>query len=484
MNIVFTAIVLLSFCFAAFTGSPAHEGTVRGAEATVVIKGSTGPASAVVNVGGTAMIEVDGSRWPAKVLRVEKKTEAGLERTVATLETLAQDGPVLVRFDDQYAMKLVSTQALLSAKNSMGLVLDLVGAMTLFLGLMKVVEAAGGLDMVARAIRPVLALLFPDVPANHPAMGAIVMNIAANVLGLGNAATPFGIRAMEELDKLNKEKGTATNAMVLFLAINTSGVAVLPTGVMALRAAAGGRDPAAIFPTTLAASFVNTVIAVLAAKAFSRLVSPNPTDPVEREPVRAVDLIPLLGAVGAMAALMAAVKMNPVAGDWIIPGLVAGMVAFGAARGVKVYEVFIEGARDGFASATRILPYIVAILVAVAMFRWSGGMEIFVRGLAPIAQAVGMPPEVLPLALLRPLSGSGAYALTAELTKTYGPDSLIANIAGTLQGTTETTFYVLAVYFGAVGVRRYRHAVATGLASDISGMLASVFFVRWLIGDG
>ncbi len=475
MNVVFTVIVLLSFLFAGVTGAPGHSAEVHGVEAKVTILATTGPASAAVTAGGDAWVDVEGKgTWAAKVVKVEKN--------VVTVQTLAPDGAAQVRFEEQRAMRLLSTQGLDAAKKSMTLVLDLVGAMTLFLGLMKVVEAGGGLDMVARAIRPVLALLFPDVPSKHPAMGAIVMNIAANVLGLGNAATPFGIRAMEELDKLNKDKGTATNAMVLFLAINTSGVAVLPTGVMAIRAAAGGKDPAAIFPTTLAASLVNTVIAVLAAKTFARFVSPNPTDPVEREPVRLAELGPLVLAVGAMAALMAAVKLDPRTGDWIVPGLIAGMVAFGAIRGVKVYETFIEGARDGFNSAVRILPYIVAILVAVAMFRWSGGMELFVRGLAPVAEAVGMPPEVLPLAMLRPLSGSGAFALTAELTKTYGPDSFIANVAGTLQGTTETTFYVLAVYFGAVGVRRYRHAVATGLASDISGMLASVFFVRWLIG--
>lgn len=476
MNVVFTVIVLLSFVFAGFTGSPAHHGEVHGVAAVVEVNATTGPASAAVTVGGKATVRVGGITYPGTVVAVDKGK--------VTVESLAPDGAAEVRFGEQYAMKLVSAQGLDAAKKSKDLVLDLVGAMVLFLGLMKVVEAGGGLDLVAKAIRPVLGLLFPDVPSNHPAMGAIVMNIAANVLGLGNAATPFGIRAMEELDKLNKEKGTATNAMVLFLAINTSGVAVLPTGVMAIRAAAGGKDPAAIFPTTLAASLVNTVVAVLAAKAFSRLVAPNPTDPIEREPVRPAELVPLLVAVGAMVALMVGVKLEPATGDWIVPGLIAGMVGFGAARGVKVYEVFIEGARDGFMSAIRILPYVVAILVAVAMFRWSGGLELFVQGLAPVAKLVGMPPEVLPLALLRPLSGSGAFAMTAELTKTYGPDSFIANVAGTLQGTTETTFYVLAVYFGAVGVKRYRHAVATGMMSDLSGMLASVFFVRWLIGSG
>ncbi|MDP2308151.1 MAG: nucleoside recognition domain-containing protein [Pseudomonadota bacterium] len=381
------------------------------------------------------------------------------------------------------AMAAVGTAAFEGAKSSVTLAISLAGAMTLFLGLMKVVDAAGGLDALARLIRPVLVRLFPDVPATHPAMGAIVMNIAANVLGLGNAATPFGIKAMQELDTLNKHPGTATNAMVLFLAINTSGVAVLPTGVMALRAAAGSNDPAAIFIPTLVASAFNTVIAVLAAKGFSRLF-PTPTPPdVHKTTERWIDLLPLIVVTGAFGALVGVVALyKETASAWIIPTLILGMLTVGVVRGVKVYEVFIEGARDGFSSAMRIIPYLVAILTAVGMLRASGAMDWLVKLASPAVALIGMPPEVLPLALLRPLSGSGAFALTGELTKTYGPDTLIGQVAGTMQGTTETTFYVLAVYFGAVNIIKTRHAVPTGLVSDISGVLAAVAACHWLIG--
>jgi spore maturation protein SpmA len=383
--------------------------------------------------------------------------------------------------EDPVKMAAVGTAAFDGAKASVTLAVSLAGAMTLFLGLMKVVEAAGGLDFLARLIRPVLVRLFPDVPADHPAMGAIVMNIGANVLGLGNAATPFGIKAMQELETLNKHPGTATNAMVLFLAINTSGVAVLPTGVMAMRAAAGSATPEAIFVPTLVASMFNTVVAVLAAKVFSRFFrAPSPPDEYAVKESW-LDLVPLALISATFSALVVTVYMFKPASAWIVPVLILGMLTVGFVRRVKVYEVFIDGAKDGFSSATRIIPYLVAILTAVGMLRASGGLDAFVKLVAPAMNLIGMPPEVLPLALLRPLSGSGAYALTTELTTTYGPDTFIAQVAGTMQGTTETTFYVLAVYFGAVQVLKTRHAVPTGLVSDISGVLAAVAACHWLI---
>lgn len=382
-------------------------------------------------------------------------------------------------------MALVGKGALDGARGGVDLAIGLVGAMTLFLGLMKVVEAAGALDRLARLIRPVMVWIFPDVPADHPAMGAMIMNIAANVLGLGNAATPFGIRAMQELEKLNPQTGTATNAMVRFLAINTSGVAVLPTGVIAMRAAEHATDPASIFVPTLVASALNTVVAVLAARAFERLWPAPPGESVPRARVRLVEVLPLSLVVGALVGLVAVVyQVGERASSWIIPMLILGMLTVGVVGRVKVYETFIEGARDGFNSAMRIIPYLVAILAAVGMFRQSGAMAALVGLVTPFARLVGMPPEVAPLAILRPLSGSGAFALTGELTKTYGPDSFIATVAGTMQGTTETTFYVLAVYFGSVGVFRTRHAVLTGLCSDLSGILAATWAVRFFVGAG
>ncbi len=469
MNYVFAFLVAVSIGAAAWKGAPEHPATVDG---FVVAVDASAPA---VKAGSAARVTVDDIEYPATVSKVESG-----KITLGACH--APNGAASVRLDDEYAMKLVSDAAMEQAKKAVELAIGLIGAMTLFLGLMKIVESGGGLDLVARAIRPVMVLLFPGVPSNHPAMGAMVMNIAANVLGLGNAATPFGIRAMQELDSLNKEKGTASNAMVLFLAINTSGVAVLPTGVIAVRAALGAKEPASIFATTLAASLANTVVAVLAAKTLQRFFRGPSEERAEREKLEPFDFVPLLGATLVMLALVGWVYTSELASTWIVPLLIGTMVGFGLVRKVKVYEVFVEGARDGFQSATRIIPYVVAILVAVGMFRASGALEVLVKLLSPPAQLIGMPPEVLPLALLRPLSGSGAFALTSDITKTYGPDSFIAQVAGTMQGTTETTFYVLAVYFGAVGITRYRHAVPTGMLSDFSGVIASVIAVRLLLG--
>jgi spore maturation protein SpmA len=383
----------------------------------------------------------------------------------------------------------VGQGALDAAKGSVNLAIGLIGYIALFLGLMKVVEEAGGLKFMARLIRPVLVRLFPDVPVDHPAMGAMVMNVAANALGLGNAATPFGLKAMKELNTLNTEKGTATNAMVLFLAINTSGLALLPTGIIGLRALEGSVDPAAIFPTTLLATTCSTVVGIAVAIGLSRLpyfarsAPPRSPDLPPRERPSLVDLLPFAGAAAVMAGLVWVVFIyKEAASAWIMPGLILGMLTVGVVRGVKVYEVFVKGAKEGFDLAVMIIPYLVAILTAVGMLRASGGLDTLVGWAAPLTEALGMPGEVLPLAILRPLSGSGAFGITTELLQTHGPDSLIGNIASTMNGSTETTFYVLAVYFGSVGVHKIRHAVPAGLAADITGALAACWAVHWLLG--
>jgi spore maturation protein SpmA len=385
----------------------------------------------------------------------------------------------------------VGQAAMDSAKASVDLAIGLVGYIALFLGLMKVVEEAGGLKFMARLIRPILVRLFPDVPEDHPAMGAIVMNVAANALGLGNAATPFGLKAMQELNELNKEKGTATNAMVLFLALNTSGLALLPTGMIGLRALKGSADPAAIFPTTLVATACSTVIGVLAAKWLSRLpvfAAPKAQLAADAElartrtPTRLLDLVPLAVFFAGLIGLVTVVYVyGEQASVWIIPTLIFGMLAVGFVRRVKVYEAFVTGAKEGFGLAIMIIPYLVAILVAVGMFRASGGLEWMVDKLEPMTALIGMPAETLQVALIRPLSGSGAFGVVSELLNTHGPDSLIGQIATTMNGSTDTTFYVLAVYFGSVGVSRIRHAVPAGLSADFVGVLATVFAVRLLL---
>ncbi|HRP24770.1 MAG TPA: nucleoside recognition domain-containing protein [Thauera sp.] len=400
----------------------------------------------------------------------------------------------------QTPMEALSAGMIASASGAVELALGLVGVMTLFLGLMKVAEAGGLLVIIARLIRPLMTRLFPEVPPNHPAMGAMILNLSANALGLGNAATPFGIRAMQELDKLNTRPGTATNSMALFLAINTSGITLLPTGVIAIRAAAGSADPAAILPTTLFATVCATIAAITAALIYKRFSALGPVDPaaaamerpwVADDPAREAlpedpggyPLWVSFLALGAVIALIpATIVWGKAISPWIIPGLMMGFLLFGVLRGVRIYEVFVEGAKDGFQVALRIIPYLVAILVAVGMFRASGAMDVMVNLLGGLTAKVGLPAEALPMALLRPLSGSGAYGVMASIINdpAIGPDSYVGYLVTTLQGSTETTFYVLAVYFGAVQIRRIRHTLAAALTADVVAVAAAVAICSYL----
>lgn len=385
----------------------------------------------------------------------------------------------------------VGNAALDGAKAAVNLVIGLAGPIVLFMGLMQVVQEAGGLKWMARVIRPLMVRLFPDVPPDHPAMGAMIMNIAANALGLGNAATPFGLKAMKELDRLNTSRGTATNAMILFLAINTSGLALLPTGMIAIRRELGAMDPAAIFPTTLFATAMSTVAGVAAAKLLQRLPAfappepENEIDPYEADPDAAEggSWLPLAGLTAFLLGVVALVYVyEEAASAWILPVLILSMLTVGMVQKVKVYEVFIQGAKEGLQMVVLIIPYLVAILAAVGMFRASGGMDWVTGGISALTAPLGLPGEALPLALLRPLSGSGAFGITAELLKTHGPDSYIGNLVSTMQGSTETTFYVLAVYFGSVNANRIRHAVFAGLTADFFGVVGSVLAVQLLLG--
>ena len=389
-----------------------------------------------------------------------------------------------------------------AATGSVTLALGLVGVMDLFLGLMKVAEEGGLLLIIARTVRPLMVRLFPEVPADHPAMGAMILNMAANALGLGNAATPFGIRAMQQLDSLNRTPGTASNAMVLFLAINTSSVTLLPTGVIALRAAAGSTDPAGILPTTLFATICSTTVAIIIAKMCQRYwpvqaVREIKDGPAHVETESSGDLeidsnimegYPAWVSVTVLAGIVAIVPLTVFYGraiaPWIIPGLMVGLLGFGILRGINIYDAFVEGAKDGFQVALRIIPYLVAILVSVAMFRASGAMDMLIRPLGAVTELFGLPAEALPMALLRPLSGSGSYGILASIIQdpAIGPDSYVGYLVSTFQGSTETTFYVLAVYFGAVGIRRIRHALVAALCADIAGIAAAVFIVSLLYG--
>ncbi|MDL1974053.1 MAG: spore maturation protein [Deltaproteobacteria bacterium] len=403
-------------------------------------------------------------------------------------------------------MKDVVDASFESAKSSVNLAIGLIGIMALWLGLMKVAEAGGLMRLVARAIRPVMHRLFPDVPTEHPAMSAMIMNMAANALGLGNAATPMGIKAMMELDRLNPHKGEATNAMCLFLAINTSSVTILPLGVIGVRAAAGAAEPATILIPTLLATIFSTAMAICASKAFIRFSSHK--IPVETEgkdtgdtehaspmvskeekesneelhpPGRfgrwAAFLIILAFAGGAVFRLSAGADWRDLAREvlsfWLVPAIMCSLLLFGYLRGVRVYEVATAGAKEGFQVAIKIIPFLVMILVAIGMFRASGAFDLMVSAVQPLTSMIGMPADALPMAFMRPLSGSGAFGIMSEVVS-RAPDSFSSFLVSTMQGSTETTFYVLAVYFGAVGVVRSRHAVAAALLADATGIIMAL----------
>jgi spore maturation protein SpmA len=396
-----------------------------------------------------------------------------------------------------------------SAKKAVELAIGLVGAMALWLGLVKIAEEAGLMTVIARGLRPIMARLFPDVPPEHPAMGAMIMNLSANVMGLGNAATPLGIKAMQELDKLNPRKGEATDSMCLFLAINTSSVTLLPLGVIAVRASAGASDPGAILVPGLLSTAFNTAVAIIAAKSLKRIyqrrerspshmttdvhgeespadASPAPLFPPVAEgwrkgllPLYSLLFLAAMGIEGGRRLLAGETALAVVSSltTWLIPFLMGILVVYGVSRRVTVYETVCEGGKEGFNVAIRIIPFLVAILVAIGMFRASGALEMFTSALAPFTNLIGMPADTVPMALVRPLSGSGAFGVMSDLVA-RAPDSLSAFIACIMQGTSDTTFYILAVYFGAVQVKRVRYAVLAGLLADGAGVLSSVFLGR------
>lgn len=406
------------------------------------------------------------------------------------------------------SMETLTKASFDAAKTAVTLAISLVGAMALWLGLMKVAENAGLLSVIARKLKPVMTRLFPEVPGDHPAMSAMIMNMSSNILGLGNAATPFGIKAMQALESLNKHKGTATHAMCLFLAINTSSVTLLPLGAIAVRAGAGADDPAGILLPSILATACSTAVAVILAKMFARRdpyppvahsggVSPSSTafhmdqpayqvaPEIQAEGWRRfmlpVYLLVFLGAaafqfVGHTQSGAAAVSFFiDVLPTWLIPFLIGILVTYGLSRQVPVYESVCDGAKEGFDVALRIIPFLVAILVAIALFRSSGALDMLIHMLAPLTNLIGMPADTLPMALVRPLSGSGAFAVMSDIVS-QDPNSLSAFIASVMQGSTETTFYVLAVYFGAVGIVRTRYVIVVALLADLTGVLAAVFW--------
>ena len=402
----------------------------------------------------------------------------------------------------------VTTATFEACKSSlMAIALPLGAVMSLWLGIMRLAEKSGAEERLSSLLRPLLTRLFPEVPADHPAMGAMVMNIAANMLGLGNAATPLGLKAMQGLESLNPRPGTATNAMCTFLAINTSSVQLIPATAVGILAAAGAAHPTSIIGTALIATTCSFATGIVSVKLLQRLPmfalppAPLPTvlEKMDDGASQSVGVAPPLPpwkkvlmalyvavfagtvwhlAAGRMPASHPVIAVVQSLSVVAIPFLLGFFPLYASLRGIAVYEEFIEGAKEGIQVALRIFPYLVAILVAVGIFRAAGGIDILTRLLSPVLDLIGLPAQVLPLVLVRPLSGSAATGLFAEIVKACGPDSYAAQLAGTILGGTETTLYVLAVYFGSVAVRRGRHALAAGLLADAAGVAASLVICR------
>ena len=369
------------------------------------------------------------------------------------------------------------------AKLGFELSLGLTGIMTLWLGIMKVGEKGGAMNYLSRAISPLFNRLFPDIPKNHPVHGSMVMNIAANMLGLDNAATPLGLKAMNELQELNSQKDTATNPMIMFLVLNTSGLTIIPISIMVYRAQLGAADPSDIFLPILISTFMSTLIGILTVSIFQKI------NLFSKEILIYLGGFTLLmtGAIYGFT-LLSASKLNTVSSlsaNLIIFSIIIVFILLALRKKINVYDAFIEGAKEGFSIAIKIIPFLIAILVAVGVFRASGAMEFLIDGMKWLFALTGMNTnwvDAFPVALMKPLSGSGARGLMVDTMKTFGVDSFVGRLACTFQGASDTTFYILAVYFGSVGIKNTRYAVTAGLISDLAGVITAILVAYLFFG--
>lgn len=389
----------------------------------------------------------------------------------------------LVVFGDVEVFPAIMDSTFASAKTAFEISLGLTGVLSLWLGVMKIGERGGLVALLARGLSPVFTKLFPEIPKGHPVVGNIFMNLAANMLGLDNAATPLGLKAMEGLQELNPKKDTASNAMIMFLVLNTSGLTVIPVSILVYRAQMGAAQPTDVFIPILLATFFSTLAGIIATSLYQRINLLN-----------RVLLLTLGGVSLAVAGIMwgfsqlsredMATVASTVA-NVVLFTIVVGFILAGVRKKVNVYDAFIEGAKDGFSTAVRIIPYLVAILVGIGVFRASGAMDWLVDGIAWLVGLTGADAEwvgALPTALMKPLSGSGARGMMVDAMATYGADSFVGRLSCIFQGATDTTFYILAVYFGSVGVRYTRHAVACGLLADLAGVVAAVAICYFFFG--
>lgn len=381
----------------------------------------------------------------------------------------------LLFFGDTEVFPEIINSTFSSSKTAFEISLGLTGVLSLWLGIMRVGERGGVIDALSRVLSPVFTRLFPDIPKGHPATGSIFMNLAANMLGLDNAATPLGLKAMEQMQELNTKKDTATNPMIMFLVLNTSGLTLIPVSIMVYRAQLGAANPTDVFVPLLLATFFSTITGVIVTSLYQRINLLNRT---------------MLAVLGGACLLVSAViwgfsqldkdTMNTVstsAANILLFSIIITFILSGARKRVNVYEAFVDGAKEGFSTAVRIIPYLVAMLVAIAVFRASGAMDMLIGGVKWLVGALGGDTGfvgALPTALMKPLSGSGARGMMVDAMTTYGADSFIGRLSCVFQGSTDTTFYILAVYFGSVGVRYTRHAVTCGLLADLAGIIAAV----------
>ena len=381
----------------------------------------------------------------------------------------------LIFLGDTTVFTDMMTASTTTAKSAFELSLGLTGVLSLWMGIMKIGEKGGLVAVLARLLSPVLSKIFPDVPKGHPAMGTMFMNFSANMLGLDNAATPMGLKAMQELQELNPKKDTASNPMIMFLVLNTSGLTLIPVSVLTFRTEMGAANPTDIFLPILIATTVATLVGLLVTSIYQRINLFNRTMVLF---LLGVCLFIAGGTWGMMQLSQVRIEAlsTSLAGVTLF-SIIILFILSGVKAKINVYEAFIEGAKDGFGTAVRIIPYLIAILVAIGVFRASGGMDVIMDGIAWCASAVGAGTDfvgALPTAIMKPLSGSGARGMMVDAMNTYGPDSFAGRLACVFQGATDTTFYILAVYFGSVGIKNTRHALTCGLLADLAGIIAAI----------
>ena len=389
----------------------------------------------------------------------------------------------LVFFGDFEVFPAMMDSTFSSSKTAFEISLGLTGVLSLWLGIMKIGEKGGVVNILAKILSPLFTKLFPDIPKGHPVTGSIFMNIAANMLGLDNAATPLGLKAMEQMQELNPKKDTASNPMIMFLVLNTSGLTLIPISIMVYRAQMGAAQPTDIFIPILLATYFSTLAGVIITSLFQKINLLNRTI-----------LLTLGGAALVVAAIiwgfgqLDSVLMNKVStstANILLMTIIIAFIVAGIRKKVNVYDAFIEGAKDGFTTAVRIIPYLVAILVGIGVFRASGAMDMLIDGIKWSVEACGGNSDfvgALPTALMKPLSGSGARGMMVDAMTTYGADSFIGRLSCIFQGSTDTTFYILAVYFGSVGIVKTRHAVTCGLLADLAGIIAAIAIAYLFFG--